>query len=132
MDYTDQRPLDSLIVDVYAPGNSKFPLYEDDGISLDYSHGKSAVTPLTCVVSGSVCRFTIGAARGEYAGQTMRRSYLVRLYGHLKPSSVTIDGTKIAPGGAASDRWNWDAQRQSLVLNLGRRSIRKSVSLEIR
>jgi alpha-glucosidase (family GH31 glycosyl hydrolase) len=132
MDYTDQRPLDSLIVDVYAPGNSKFPLYEDDGISLDYSHGKSAVTPLTCVVSGSVCRFTIGAARGEYAGQTMRRSYLVRLYGHLKPSSVTIDGTKIAPGGAASDRWNWDAQRQLLVLNLGRRSIRKSVSLEIR
>ena len=132
MDYTDQRPLDSLIVDVYAPGNSKFSLYEDDGISLDYDHGKSAVTPLTCEVSASVCRITIGAAKGEYAGQTVSRSYLVILHGHSKPSSVTIDGAKIAPGGAASDRWNWDAKRQSLVLNLGRRSIRKGVSLAIR
>jgi alpha-glucosidase (family GH31 glycosyl hydrolase) len=132
MDYTDQRPLDSLIVDVYAPGNSKFSLYEDDGISLDYDHGKSAVTPLTCEVSASVCRITIGAAMGEYAGQTVSRSYLVILHGHSKPSSVTIDGAKIAPGGAASDRWNWDAKRQSLVLNLGRRSIRKGVSLAIR
>jgi alpha-glucosidase (family GH31 glycosyl hydrolase) len=132
MDYTDQRSLDSLIVDVYTPGNSSFPLYEDDGISLDYSHGKSAITPLSCEASGSVCRFTIGPTKGEYAGQPVNRSYLVNVAGLSKPSSVTINAVNIAQGGGASDHWNWDTKRQLLILTLGRRSIRNAVSLEIR
>ena len=132
MDYTDQKPLDSLIVDVYVPGNSRFSLYEDDGVSLDCDNGKAALTPLSCDGSGSVCRFSIGAAKGEYAGQPVNRSYLINLYGRAKPSSVTINGKKIPGGRGASDQWTWEAQRQRLVLSLGRRSIRQAVSLEIR
>jgi len=39
MEYTDQRPLDPLIVDVYAGKPASFRLYEDDGTSLNYRHG---------------------------------------------------------------------------------------------
>jgi alpha-glucosidase (family GH31 glycosyl hydrolase) len=131
MDYTDQKPPDSLIVDVYARGNSRFSLYEDDGLSLDYDHGKSAVTPLSSEASASVFRFTIGASVGEYAGQRVNRSYLVRLLGRSEPSSVTVDGTTIARGGGSPDRWSWDKKGQMLVLTLRRRSIRESVSIEI-
>jgi alpha-glucosidase (family GH31 glycosyl hydrolase) len=131
MDYSDQKPLDSLIVDVYAPGNSSFSLYEDDGISLEYGKGKSALTPVTCAVSGSSCSVTIGPTKGEYDGQPANRAYQVRVAGIPEPSTVSVNGVNIAPGGSSYDHWNWDARRQILILNTVRRSIRGTVSLEI-
>jgi hypothetical protein len=132
MDYTDQRPVDSLIVHVYAPGNSSYLLYEDDGISLDYEQGKSALTPFSCTSSGSACRITIGPTKGEFAGQTVSRSHLLNIVGLPKPASVRIDGMNIAPGGSASNGWYWDAQKQALTVSVGRRNIRHGVSVEIR
>jgi len=35
MDYADQRPIDPLILDVYAGKPASFRLYEDDGVSLN-------------------------------------------------------------------------------------------------
>ena len=46
MDYSDQRPVDPLIVDVYAGKPASFRLYEDDGTSLDYRNGAYAWTPI--------------------------------------------------------------------------------------
>ena len=132
MDYTDQEPMDSLIVDVYAPGNSSFSLYEDDGVSLDYERGKSAVTPLSCAATASTYQLTIGPTKGEYSGQPMSRSYLLKMVGLQKPISVSINGMDIASEGSASDRWNWDARRQVLIVNVGRRNILTGVSVEIR
>ena len=46
MDYTDQSPVDPLTLDVYAGRRAaEFKLYEDDGTSLDYRNGASAITP---------------------------------------------------------------------------------------
>ena len=132
MDYTDQKPLDSLVVDVYAPGNSSFSLYEDDGVSLDYEKGKNAVTPLSCAASGSAWRLTIGPTKGEFAGQPVSRSYTVNVAGLPKPSSVRINGMKAPSSASASDHWIWDAGRQILILNIGRRGIRNTLAIEIR
>ena len=132
MDYTDQKPMDSLIVDVYAGGNSSFSLYEDDGLSFDYEKGRSAFTPFSFSSSGSVSTLAIGPTKGEFTGQTVSRSYLVRVVGISKPSSVSVNGRRISPEGPSSDRFNWDAKRELLILNLGRRNIRSAVSLEIR
>lgn len=132
MQYTDQKPLDSLIVDVYGPGNSRFTLYEDDGISLDYAKGKSAFTPFTCDASRSACRFTIGPTRGEYSGQPANRCYLINLTGLRKPASVRVDGANISPRRVAPDQWNWDTKRRVLTLHIGRRNIRNDVRIEMR
>ncbi len=132
MDYTDQKPVDSLIVDVYAPGNSSFSLYEDDGLTLDFERGKSAATPFSCTSSVSSCQVTIGPTQGEYAGQPQSRSHLLHIIGLRKPLSVSINGKNIASEGAASDRWSWDARRQVLIVNVSRRNIRDAVKVEIR
>ena len=47
MDYTEQKPVDPLTLDVYAGKSAKFKLYEDDGTSLDYRKGSFAWTPIT-------------------------------------------------------------------------------------
>jgi alpha-glucosidase (family GH31 glycosyl hydrolase) len=132
MAYTNQKPLDSLIVDVYDPGNSMFSLYEDDGISLDYAKGKSAFTPFACDTSEFSCRFTVGPTQGEYSDQPANRCYLINLTGVREPSSVRIDGMNIPPRSVGSDQWNWDILRRVLTLHVGRRSIRNAVRVDIR
>ena len=59
MDYSDQKPVDPLTLDVYAgPRAAEFDLYEDDGTSLDYRAGAYARTLL---------RFTPESGRELYA-----------------------------------------------------------------
>jgi hypothetical protein len=132
MDYVDQKPLDSLIIDVFAPGNSSFSLYEDDGTSLDEERGKMALTPFGFSGSGSARRFSIGATQGDYAGQSLKRCYQVSLFGLTKPSSVRVDGAKIAERAPSGDHWTWDAQGQVLTVKIGRRNIRNAVQIDIR
>ncbi|HTY58271.1 MAG TPA: TIM-barrel domain-containing protein [Bacteroidota bacterium] len=130
MEYTDQRPLDSLLVDVYASGNSWFSLYEDDGLSLDFAGGKSARTPIGCVAAASGCRLAIGPTEGEYAGQPARRSYRIRVSGIAQPRSVTLDGKLLGKSGAG--RWEWDGSTRRLIVTIERQDIRRQVSLLVR
>jgi len=39
-EYSDAKPLDTVILNVYGTGSGHFDLYEDDGISFDYDKGK--------------------------------------------------------------------------------------------
>jgi alpha-glucosidase (family GH31 glycosyl hydrolase) len=132
MAYTDQKPLDSLIVDIYAPGNAGFTLYEDDGQSLDYERGKYARTPIVWEELGTTGKVTIGPSEGTFAGQPGRRSYCVRLTGRTKPGSVAINGVKIAANGGGVSSWRWDARRQQLSISVGRKSIRAKTEITIR
>jgi alpha-glucosidase (family GH31 glycosyl hydrolase) len=132
VDYTDQKPLDSLILSVYAPGNSQSSLYEDDGVSLDYMRGKSALTQISLAAAGSACTLEIGPSSGEYAGQPARRAYRVIVAGLTKPSRVSLNGIRISSGVYSGDRWSWDKENRILTLSLTRRSIRDALSIQIR
>ena len=132
MDYTDQTPLDSLIVRVYAPGNSQSSLYEDDGVSLDFAKGKSARTPISCSAVRSACTVQIGPTAGEFPGQPLSRSYRVTVTGLMAPTRVSLNGIRIPSGAYSGDRWTWDKEKRLLTLNLSRRSIRSILSIQIR
>jgi alpha-glucosidase (family GH31 glycosyl hydrolase) len=132
MDFTDQKPLDSLIINVYSPGDAGFSLYEDDGVSLDEEAGRDAFTPYTCAGSGAAYKLTIGPTKGDYAGQATSRSHLLHFLGVPKPSRVTIDGKIVASGRSASDRWEWDPGRKLLTVTVGRRDIRRGISVVVR
>ena len=46
-EYSDAKPLDTLILNVYGSGKGSFDLYEDDGVSLAYAAGQHAQTLIT-------------------------------------------------------------------------------------
>jgi len=46
-EYSDAKPLDTLILNVYGSGQGSFDLYEDDGVSLAYAAGQQAHTLIT-------------------------------------------------------------------------------------
>jgi hypothetical protein len=116
MDYSNERPVDPLIVDVYAGKPASFRLYEDDGTSLDYRNGAYAWTPIAFTAgAGSEHRIEIGPSEGKYNGQAKSRRYEVRVHGLLKPHSVKVGGRVLREQrpdecGVGCGGWVWDEQ----------------------
>jgi hypothetical protein len=113
MDYSDQKPLDPLTLDVYAGKGAKFRLYEDDGTSLEYRQGASAWTPITFDAASEPENYVlrVGPAEGRFEGQLKSRRYVVRVHGLLKPRAVQLAGKSLAElaEGACGEGWSWDA-----------------------
>jgi alpha-glucosidase (family GH31 glycosyl hydrolase) len=99
--WSDEKPADRLVLNVYGPGAGRFDLYEDDGKSLLYAEGQHAVTAMVHSHAGGEERLAIGPAVGSFAGQVPARGYEVRIYGGRKPGAVMLDGTAVAG-------WRWE------------------------
>ncbi len=109
-EYSDAKPSERLVLNVYGSGDGRFTLYEDDGSSLksDAADGH-AETPLTHEVSADgVHHLTIAAVRGGYTGQPATRSYELRVHGAGKPATLTVDGK-------STGAWSLDAQGTAIA-----------------
>ncbi|GGA32173.1 TIM-barrel domain-containing protein [Dyella nitratireducens] len=122
-DYSDAKPLDTLIVNVYGSGKGHFDLYEDDGVSLDYAEGRYAVTPMSYATKadGSY-ELTVAAAKGTYKGQSAMRSYDVRIHGGSRPQSVSVNGK-------ATTQWRWDDTDATTIVTVPQQDIHDAVSV---
>jgi Glycosyl hydrolases family 31/Domain of unknown function (DUF5110) len=113
---------DVLTVDVYGDGNSRFDLYEDDGVSLDYEHGSYALTPMTYHTSAAGHRLVLGPTTGSFAGQRQARAYGLRIHTARRPAAITVAGNRSA-------HWHWDAHDSTAYLVLPVASIRQSLTV---
>ena len=77
---------------VYPDRSSAFTLYEDDGISNDYRHGKSARTTFTCNADAAGVSCAVAAPEGDAALIPARRSYTFKIHALRRPRRVEIDG----------------------------------------
>ena len=119
MEYSDQHPLDPLIVNVYGSAAGRFELYEDDGISLGYEQGAYAVTTLRHEADADgLQHLVIEPARGQFAGQLPARAYELRIHSPTRPTLITFDGANFGPGV-------FDAAQAVTVVTLPRRDIRQ-------
>jgi alpha-glucosidase (family GH31 glycosyl hydrolase) len=124
-EYSDARPLDRLVLNVFGSGNGSFDLYEDDGLSLNYEEQHSHTVMAHEVGGDGRHRLVIEPTQGAYAGQPPARSYEVRIYADGKPSTISVDGRD-------AGTWTWDAQRRVAVVALSTHSIRDRVRIEWR
>ncbi len=126
MQWSDAKPLDRIIVNVYGTGDGRFDLYEDDGTSLAYRQHEYALTPMSYAsAADGTHRLVIAAATGTFAGQVAQRSYDVRFHAIDKPQSVVVDGK-------ATDQWHWDAEHATAHVAVSPRDIRHAVSISWR
>jgi alpha-glucosidase (family GH31 glycosyl hydrolase) len=123
--WSNAKPLDRLIVNVYGSGNGKFDLYEDDGASLDYDQ-HHALTPMRYLSEpDGRHRIVIGPTRGAFAGQVQRRSYALQIHGINRPVSVAVDGQNVGD-------WNWDAANATATVPIPAHAIRDRITIEWR
>ncbi len=128
MAYSDEKPLETLVLDVYAGDKGSFSLYEDDGNSLDYKTGKSARTPLAFTKAGGKAEVSVGPTKGEYTGQPAARAYQVRIHGIAKPGSVTVNNKKVEMG-EGKEGWSWDKDKSVVIVTVDAKKIRETVKV---
>jgi alpha-glucosidase (family GH31 glycosyl hydrolase) len=122
-DYSNAKPLDTVILNVYGSGKGSFDLYEDDGVSLAYTAGQYAQTAMTYAASSDgFHHLVIEPTKGTFQGQVQARSYELRIHAADKPSSLSVSGRDVG-------RWTWDAEQATAVVVLPRQSIRDRISV---
>jgi alpha-glucosidase (family GH31 glycosyl hydrolase) len=118
--------LDNLRVRCYPGENGKtgsYTFYEDDGESQKYTAGAYSVTPLTYVRHGGQVTVTIGAAKGQYAGQVAQRGYTVELPNTDKAMEARVDGQPAVV--------SYDPALCVTRISVPARSLRKPVKIEV-
>lgn len=108
MPHTGAAPVDPLILDVYPGQNASFTLYEDDGLSLDYTEGKCRRTPLQLSQHQGSWELSIGPAEGQYTGMQARSGYELRIHAEGPPRQLSVDGT--------TREATWDAEARVATL----------------
>jgi alpha-glucosidase (family GH31 glycosyl hydrolase) len=111
-----------LIVNVYGEGSSRFDLYEDDGISLDYQRGRYALTSMRYRTSASGHELVIGPTAGVFEGQRQTRKYELRIHTARRPTSIAVNGKRMS-------RWHWEARDSTADLLLAGESIRHALTV---
>ena len=131
--YSDQKALDTIIIDVYGSGSHIFNLYEDDGKSLDYRSGKFAWTPISCSkLRSGESQITINPTKGSFKGQVEKRAYLISLHALPKPQSVKLNGRLLISENKGGGSWSWDQKKSVAGISLNVFSIRNQVTLTIK
>jgi alpha-D-xyloside xylohydrolase len=78
MQYTAQKPADTLEIRIYSGADGKLELYEDEGDNYNYEKGKFSV--LAFYWNNTAKTLTIGPSKGKfYAGQLSKRIFFVVL-----------------------------------------------------
>jgi alpha-glucosidase len=103
--YDGERLLDELTVLVYPDGSSAFTLYEDDGVSNDYRHGRSVRTRFTCEADDEGISCAVAAADGDATLIPSGRTFTFRIRVKHPPRTVEINGHSVPHGGTA---WRYD------------------------
>jgi alpha-glucosidase len=110
--YTGERPLDELTLQIYPEGTSRFELYEDDGRTNAYRRGRYALTPIECDARRDRLTVRVGVPAGEATVVAARRRYLLRLRS-ARPAGIVVDGGdalgQVSPTAATPGWWMDDA-----------------------
>lgn len=108
--HTDTKQLEQILLTVWAGGNGKGELYEDETNTLGYKKDEFAVTRFTNErVDETTTRITIQAADGRFPGMLQQRRYEVRLRGDWPVESAELNGQAIAASDITYDGASFSA-----------------------
>ncbi len=95
MNFVGERPIDTLVVKVFAKASSSYTLMEDDGKSYEYEQGHVSRTTFKMQLKGGRIDFSVLPVEGHYKGMPTKRTYELQFYVRTKPRQVMIDGKAI-------------------------------------
>jgi hypothetical protein len=122
-----------LIINIYGGDSGSFNLYEDEGDSLDYSIGKFGRTPITFTENEGNYQICIGQTVGKFKGQLEKRGYILKLHNLSMPKTIKVNDSLLTQKqkDLKGEGWLSDERENIVIIELDRKSIRKSVKLTI-
>lgn len=101
--YTSQRPVTNVYLDVFpASAPTSFIYYDDDGITYGYEKGAYHRQELTASREGDAVHFAIGDPSGSF--RPALRTYTIRLHG-IAAHTVRVDDAPARGWKAQTDRF---------------------------
>lgn len=137
MNYTGEKPVDPLTLDIYPSSASYYELYEDDGLTLDYQHGVYALTKIEYRQNNDFASVDIYSPEGTF--QLSDRTLVITLHTDRKPLKITANNRKVPESAEATTEiaddstipaWNYSSKNTLLYIAC-RQKAGKPVSLKI-
>lgn len=131
MNYVWEKPADVLTLELYPYGESTFDMYEDDGLTRDFTKGKSVHTLISVSApkegKGKIA-VRIGKARGDYEGRLKERTYVLDIRSEEKPLSVNMNGASmpeitLADFSKGKEGWCFDPEDKNGRLKVRSRKV---------
>ena len=136
MEYTGQKPVDPLIVNVWplAPGaSSSYSVYEDSGHSVDYQRGVFTRTPIHASQKADTLTVEVGPVEGSFPGMLKSRAFELRLPADWPPAAVTVNGVAIPQANApGKGGWSFIGNTLTTVIPVASQSTAKPVTIVVR
>jgi alpha-D-xyloside xylohydrolase len=88
--YSTEKPADTITLYVYTGKDGGFTLYEDENINYNYEKGASAKIPFQ--YNEQSRQLTIGDRQGSFAGMLQQRVFHIVRIGQDKQQKLDIDG----------------------------------------
>ena len=92
LQYTDERPADTLTLYVYAGRDADFTLYEDEGTNYNYEKGKYATIDIHYDEATKTLSF--GKRQGRFDGMLTKRCFRVVWVTRDAPQPLDMEGVK--------------------------------------
>ncbi len=123
MQYSSQRPLDPLTLEIYRGADRSLTLYEDDGESTAYQNGDYAETRFEVTHRDQEFICHLGQPRGKFAGYVSERTMILNIHQQPQMVTVTCDDEPVPALPAeslahASSGWQWNQQKRVLSIKL--------------
>jgi len=135
MEYTGQKPVDPLILDI-APAETSdvtYELYEDGSDGRNYETGEFATTGLHAEHKGAELVVRIDPAKGSYKGMLTARAYQLQLPGNWPPASVTVNGKALKYSRQEGTiGWRYDGNQLATIVQTERFATSKPVEIRVK
>jgi hypothetical protein len=122
--YSSERPLDPLTLEIYRGCDGATTMYEDDGETSAYQNGGFAETRFEMRDTPEALICHLGAGRGSFAGHQLPRTILLNIHKQPHINCVYCDNVAVpaVPAtnslGGADSGWWWNAGKQILTIKL--------------
>jgi alpha-D-xyloside xylohydrolase len=89
LQYTSEKPVDTLTLYVYTGKDASFQLYEDQGTTYDYEKGQYTTIPFQ--YNESTKTLTIGDRKGAYPGMLSKRTFRIVWITPASPKTLDLE-----------------------------------------
>lgn len=122
-----------LVLTIVPGGRGgEYDLYEDDGLTLGYERGESAVIPLSHRVTATGRTITVGRARGSFQGFAKRRSLEVRLPAAAPPRTVKLGAKALAWHRRLGEQgWTYDGQTATVIIRVASIDVTRGATITV-
>ncbi len=123
-----------LVMTIVPGAEGSYDLYEDDGVSLGYLGGESAVIRMSHKATATGRTVSIGKARGGFAGFAEQRTLEVRLPASAPPKAVKVGGRALQWQyrlDESGEGWTYDGQTGTTIIRLAQVDVAKGLTINI-